>query len=1068
MRSYLKYTRTVKPAQRLARDPVTFGVRGGINESTVERQDRQWMSTRSGKTYKVADESMNLEGAEGETASVADLLKLLLEDRRRRDERDTEEREWREREIAEEKERRQREDEERERQIAEEKERRQREDEERERRNAEEQKRREREAEERMKVMQKQMEALGQLVAGVESREESGRGAAPPKLTKLAEEDDVEAYLTTFERLMTVSGVRRDRWAYLLAPQLTGRAQKAFAAMGEVEAGDYDALKTAILKRYNINEETYRLQLRSISKQSGESYRELATRVMDLMCKWTAESKTREEVLELGAVEQLLNAMPEDVRVWIRERKPKTCAEAGELADDYVQARGSGKTETTRKGERRQPAQPIKCFSCGQLGHRAADCQKSRRLEEHRTSRQAESRGQARTPQHPQHSDRPKEPRCYECGKLGHISTRCPSRALYGEWRQEADGEATHRRREAVYRYGTVDGEPVEDIVLDTGCTRTMVHEKLVPPGKHMAGGVTIRCAHGDEVSYPVAEVVITVGGQTMTVTAGVSGTLPVSVLLGTDVPQLIRLLNEDPAQKDAEPDKALVVTTRAQARREKEETTSREQKERASGVQPREMLDRRLEPTDTGSDPEERDEIIGAEFDPSIFADIRERIPQTRRQKREERRKHAAAAGGTGAERQLDQLSAGELKALQERDETLDAVRRAADGEPSASGGGFYRKDGVIYREWTAPRRDTEALTVEQLVLPVACRKAVLRLAHQIPLAGHMGKNKTADRVRQCFYWPTLFRDVDEFCRSCEECQKCSTRRGPRTPMVPLPIIEEPFHRIAMNIVGPLPRSRAGNKYILVVCDYATRYQEAFTLKSIDAEHVATALVSLFARVGVPREILTDQGSNFTSRLLAELYRLLHIKGMRTSPYHPQTDGLVERFNRTLKSMLKKTVTGEGKDWDQALPYVLFAYREVPQTTTGFSPFELLYGRSMRGPLDILRECWVASEPSDESVVSHILSIQEKLERATELVQENSARAKAQQKAWYDRNARDREFQPDEQVLVLLPTSMSKFLARWQGPYRMVRRVGSVDYEIDMVGRKKRRRVFHINMRTC
>ena len=160
---------------------------------------------------------------------------------------------------------------------------------------------------------------------------------------------------------------------------------------------------------------------------------------------------------------------------------------------------------------------------------------------------------------------------------------------------------------------------------------------------------------------------------------------------------------------------------------------------------------------------------------------------------------------------------------------------------------------------------------------------------------------------------------------------------------------------------------------------------------------------------------------------------------------------------------MLRKTV-GEGKDWDKALPYVLFAYREVPQSTTGFS-FELLYGRPVRGPLDILGESWVGSEKTDESVISHILSVREKLENAAELVQENSARAKAEQKRWYDRHARNREFTPGDQVLVLLPTSTSKFLAQWQGPYRVVRRIGDVDYEVDMIGRKKRRRIFHVNM---
>ena len=112
--------------------------------------------------------------------------------------------------------------------------------------------------------------------------------------------------------------------------------------------------------------------------------------------------------------------------------------------------------------------------------------------------------------------------------------------------------------------------------------------------------------------------------------------------------------------------------------------------------------------------------------------------------------------------------------------------------------------------------------------------------------------------------------------------------------------------------------------------------------LKSIDAESVAEELIKVFARVVVPREIITDQGANFTSQLLAELYRLLQVHPIRTSPYHPQTDGLVERFNQTLKSMLRKTGTDRGKKWDKKIPYLPFAYREVSQASTGFSPFEL------------------------------------------------------------------------------------------------------------------------------
>ena len=109
---------------------------------------------------------------------------------------------------------------------------------------------------------------------------------------------------------------------------------------------------------------------------------------------------------------------------------------------------------------------------------------------------------------------------------------------------------------------------------------------------------------------------------------------------------------------------------------------------------------------------------------------------------------------------------------------------------------------------------------------------------------------------------------------------------------------------------------SSRGNRFILVICDYATRYPEAVALRHIDAISVAGELLKLFSRVGVPKEILTDQGANFTSRLLVELYQMLHVQPIRTSPYHPQTDGLVERFNQTLKMMLRKAVVGEGKDW--------------------------------------------------------------------------------------------------------------------------------------------------------
>ena len=194
------------------------------------------------------------------------------------------------------------------------------------------------------------------------------------------------------------------------------------------------------------------------------------------------------------------------------------------------------------------------------------------------------------------------------------------------------------------------------------------------------------------------------------------------------------------------------------------------------------------------------RAEIVGSEFNKQIFTDVKECVCYTRKQKRRQRKDFTVARERGESESLLD-LNMGDLRKLQQEDETLATIRAAADGESNAAGDGFYRKEGIFYRKWTPPGRD-ESLEVHQLVLPLQCRRAVLHLAHQIPLAGHLGKSKTADRVRQRFYWPTLFQDVEELCRSCAECQKCAPGRGgPRAPMVPLPIVDELFYRTAMDL---------------------------------------------------------------------------------------------------------------------------------------------------------------------------------------------------------------------------------------------------------------------------
>ncbi|CAB4041645.1 zinc finger [Paramuricea clavata] len=226
--------------------------------------------------------------------------------------------------------------------------------------------------------------------------------------------------------------------------------------------------------------------------------------------------------------------------------------------------------------------------------------------------------------------------------------------------------------------------------------------------------------------------------------------------------------------------------------------------------------------------------------------------------------------------------------------------------------------------------------------------------VAHSSIMGGHLGIQKTTDKVTSNFYWPGIHGDVTRFCRSCDICQKTIQKgKFPKVPLEMIPLIDTPFKRIAVDLVGSIyPPSEQGHvhRYILTLVDYTTRYPDAVPLKSISTEAVAESLVDMYSRLGVPEEVLSDLGTQFVSECMQEVSRLLSIKQLSTMPYHPMCNGLIEKFNGSLNNMLKKLCSEQPKQWPRYINALLFAYRKVPQGSTGFSPFELLYGRTVRG----------------------------------------------------------------------------------------------------------------------
>lgn len=278
---------------------------------------------------------------------------------------------------------------------------------------------------------------------------------------------------------------------------------------------------------------------------------------------------------------------------------------------------------------------------------------------------------------------------------------------------------------------------------------------------------------------------------------------------------------------------------------------------------------------------------------------------------------------------------------------------------------------EGLLLRKVYLPPRAGPARTVTVPVVPLNYVETVLHFCHSDLLSSHLGLTKTLEKVRCHAYWTGWRRDVAEYVR---ECNKCGSGKGHRPwragRMQRMPVVDlnGPFSLLVVDAVGPLPTTESGNKYILVFADYFTRWVEAFAVQKLDSvTFVDTMTNGVVARHGVPSQLLSDNGTNFTSEVAKSFSQTLGIKTLYGSAYHPQTQGLVERFNGTLMGMLKMHVSEAQTDWDVYLPRVLFAYRTSYHEALGDTPFFTLYGRDPALPMDVaflnLGKKWKSNE---------------------------------------------------------------------------------------------------------
>ena len=226
--------------------------------------------------------------------------------------------------------------------------------------------------------------------------------------------------------------------------------------------------------------------------------------------------------------------------------------------------------------------------------------------------------------------------------------------------------------------------------------------------------------------------------------------------------------------------------------------------------------------------------------------------------------------------------------------------------------------------------------------------KKQILYEFHDSPLGGHRGMNKTYHAFRSRYTWPKMRREIEEYIRQCKSCQtnKILTLRN-KVPMQVTTTAERPFEKCYMDVVGPLPVTTQGHKYILTFQDDLSKYVVAVPIERQDADTVARAFVERIVLLyGTPQEVQTDQGSNFTSEVFRNTCSLLKVKKIQSTAFHPESQGSIERSHRVLAEYLHHYVSGDQTDWDAWVPFATYVYNTTQHSATGYTPFELMFGR--------------------------------------------------------------------------------------------------------------------------
>ena len=304
-------------------------------------------------------------------------------------------------------------------------------------------------------------------------------------------------------------------------------------------------------------------------------------------------------------------------------------------------------------------------------------------------------------------------------------------------------------------------------------------------------------------------------------------------------------------------------------------------------------------------------------------------------------------------------------LKIEQQHDPEIQKILRNLNLESNKIS--FVLKDDIVYKPISLNKFSSKKIKV--LYLPSSMINSLLRASHDDPMTGaHFATDRMHYKLSTHFWWPRMKTTIQRYVKSCSLCTRFNLSRAKNYGHLrPIPPPEGPFALIGIDFCGPLPRIPRENQYVLVITDYFTRYITAIALPNYTAETTArTIFEEFFCKFGIPSVILSDRGTHFQNKLMENLQQLIGYNHIYSTSYHPQTNGVVERFNATFVTQISKLQSTQHNNWDELLQAPVFAYNTGVHKSTRFSPYELLYGRSARLPIHIQTKVFTFLKPND------------------------------------------------------------------------------------------------------